>query len=195
VPETVTIQLDAPIRQVAVLGVERKENDSAVGAERQTDRSAEFDRRAKELEQEWASRKADLEQTARVLRAAGGELAKLREQMIEDMRSEAVGLAMDIARKVLHQEIRSQGYEIDPIVAEALSRLPRRGEITVRLHPTDFERSSLARGESNDDELIRFMADPNVAPAGCVVNSAEGSVESSPEASLKQIDAALKENE
>jgi flagellar assembly protein FliH len=191
VPEAVTIQLNVPIRRVAVLGAERKEHDSSVGANQQVDPT----RRVKELEQEFTSRKADLEQTAQALRAAGDELTKLREQMIEDMRSEAVGLAMDIARKVLHQEIQSQGYQVDPIFAEALSHLPRRGEITVRLHPADFEKSNLARGGSAADEMIRFTADPSVPPAGCVVNSAEGCVESGPEASLEQIDAALKEKE
>jgi len=196
VTETLTIQLDAPIRQVAVLGAEWNEHDPAGGAERQaSQKAAEIERRARELEKQFASRKAELEQTAQALRAAGVELAKLREQLIEDMRSEAVHLAMDIARKVLHQEIQSQGYEMDPIVAEALSHLPRRGEITVRLNPADFERSALAKGGSSSDETIRFAADPNVAPAGCVVSSVEGRVESSPEASLEQIHTTLTENE
>lgn len=194
--ETLTIQLDAPIRQVAVLGAERNEHDPAPGAERQANqKAAEIERRARELEKQFASRNAELEQTAQALHAAGVDLAKLREQLIEDMQSEAVHLAMDIARKVLHQEIQSQGYEMDPIVAEALSHLPRRGEITVRLHPADFERSGLAKGGSSSDERIRFAADPNVAPAGCVVSSVEGSVESSPEASLEQIHTTLTENE
>jgi flagellar biosynthesis/type III secretory pathway protein FliH len=196
VSEALTIQLDAPIHRVAVLGAERQGDPSAPGAGRQiAQKMDQFDRRAEELEREFASRKARLEQTAQALHAVGDELAKLRKQMIEEMRSEAVHLAMDVARKVLHQEIESKEYQIDPIVTEALSRLPQRGEITVRLHPDDFERCSLKEEQSNEDKNVRFTADPNVPPAGCVVTSVEGCVETGPEASLEQIDAALKENQ
>jgi flagellar assembly protein FliH len=194
--EALTIQLEAPIRQVAVLGAEHPTRDSAFDVERQAaQKTAHLEQRAEELEQKYAAQKAELEQTARALRAAGEELDTARREMIEEMRTEAVALAMDIARKVLHQEIQSKGYDIDPIVAEAMSQLPRRSRITVRLHPDDFERSGLAKGGSNNDESIHFLADPNVAPAGCVAGSDEGSVQSDPEASLEQIDKTLQENE
>jgi flagellar assembly protein FliH len=197
VSEILTIQLDAPVREVAVLGAERKDNDPTHStAEQQVhQQAARIEQRAKELEQEFASRKAALEQTAQALRVAGDELAQLQKQMIEDMRTQAVDLAMDIARKVLHQEIQSKGYEIDPIVTEALSHLPRRGEITVRLHPEDFERSALAQEDSSVDERIHFTADPDVPLAGCRVNSVEGSVEFSPDTSLEQVEKTLKEND
>lgn len=193
--QALMVQLEAPVEQVAILGADPSDNAADHDRERKVaQKTARIEQRAEELEQEFASRKAQLEQSARALQAVGAELAKLRREMTEEMRTEAVELAMQIARKVLHQEIRSKGYEIDSIVAEALSRLPRRGEITVRLHPDDFELCSLRRRRSSDDETIRFTADPNVSPAGCLVTSAEGNVESNPETSLGQIDAALRED-
>ncbi|MBN1943972.1 MAG: hypothetical protein JW849_11825 [Phycisphaerae bacterium] len=194
-PEAVTIQLDAPIRQVAVLGVEAGGRNAAPRADQQfTQKQAELDRRAKQVEQEYASRRAELEATAQALHAAGKELASLREEVLQEMRREAVSLAMDVARKVLQQEIASKGYDVDAIVSEALSHLPKRGEITVHLHPDDFERSGLARSESAVENGIRFTADPSVSPAGCLVHSAEGSVESDPAAAVDRIEETLQEN-
>ncbi len=194
--ETLTLQLDAPIRHVAVLGGDahevHNERETVLTAERQAaQKTAEIERRAKELEKQFASRQAELNQTAQALQAAGNELAKLRNELVGEMQAEAVKLALDIAGRILHQEIQAQGYDIDPIVTEALSRLPRRGEITVRLNPADFERSRLTK---SDDEQVRFLADPNVPAAGCVVSSTEGNVETSPETSMNKIQAALTEN-
>lgn len=192
--EPVTIQLDAPIRRVTVVGAETEETDAVRLAERRlAQQQAELDRRAKALEQQGAARQAELERSAQALRGAAKELAALREEMIRELRAAVPVLAMDIARKVLQQEIESREYQIDPIVEAALSRLPKRGEILVCLHPDDFERCGLARGGSAE-ESVRFAADPSVPPGGCRIESGEGTVESDPAAALEQIEKTLREN-
>ncbi|MBN1556143.1 MAG: hypothetical protein JXA11_15490 [Phycisphaerae bacterium] len=194
--QPVVLQLDAPIHQVDVVGDESSESRSMSAPERQlAQMQAQLERRAEAMEQQFAARQAELESTVRALRTAGKQLDSLREELIRDLHTEAVDLALRIARKVLHQEIESQGYRIDPIIEEAMSHLPKRGEITVRLNPADFERSALAQQDTSGEEHIHFTADPSVPPAGCVVDSAEGVVESDPDAAMEHIEQTLTRNE
>lgn len=194
--ETVMLQLDAPIHDIGVIGAEPDAGDPNALTENQVAQiKAQFEQQTQALRQRLASQQADLDQTTQALQSAGRELATLREQMIHEMRNEALGLAMDIAHKALCQEIQSQGYQMEPIVEQALSRVPRRGEITVRLNPDDFERSGLNNDDAAGNEMIRFVADPNIPPAGCTVQSAEGHVEATPENALQQIHETLKEKE
>ena len=126
------------------------------------------------------------------LEAALVEAHELRGQILAEAEEQLVDLAVDIARKVLAQEIEAGRYEIEPIVAEALKRVPARRDVVVHLHPEDHARCMEAREGGESDGPVTYKADTSVGRAGCVLETDEGVIESSVEPHLEDIREALK---
>lgn len=145
----------------------------------------QFQQQSEELQQETRSALTALE-------TALGEAHELREQILAEAEEQLVDLAVDIARKVLAQQIEAGRYEIEPIVAEALKRVPARREVVVHLHPEDHARCMEARDGQDPDGPVTYKADPSVARAGCVLETDEGVIESAVDPHLEDIREALK---
>jgi len=143
---------------------------------------------------------ADREALARAkaaLLSALEQTAKLKESVIRSAERQIVQLAVDVARKVLMQEIQAGRYEIDPIVQAALGQMPGRQEVVVHLNPDDFQRcGQVPQGEQDDPPTgVRFVADPSIQPAECLLEAPQGIVKSAVEEHLGEIAAALREPE
>ncbi len=136
-----------------------------------------------------------LQQACKALDDAAGKLQRLHEDLLVKAEEQLLGLSLDIARKVLVQEIQAGRYEIDPIVAEAMKQLPARCDVTVHLHPDDHARCKTAQELSGDSQSIRFVADADVVPGECFLETPEGTVETSVETQLAQIAEVLKQPE
>ena len=119
---------------------------------------------------------------------------KLQEDFLKEAEGQLLKLAMEIARKVLMQEIKAGHHEVDPIVQEALLRVPAQTNVVVHLHPDDLSRCDLARRDetSADSGSIRFIADPSIHRAECLLKTSQGTVESSIEGHLEEISDVLK---
>jgi len=137
---------------------------------------------------------AELRSAIAAVGAARAKLHELRENFHGEAEQQLLNLSMEIARKVLMQEIKAERYEIDPIVREALSRLPAQTDSVTHLHPDDLARCQLASG---DEEIpgVSFVADPDVRRGECLVATSHGTVESSVEGHLQEIATALAESE
>lgn len=140
--------------------------------------------------------RARLAQARKALAAGLGDLSRLREETIAAAEAQLLELALEIARKVLMQEIDGGRYEIDPIVREALLHVPARQEVVVHLHPDDWAACEIAReaGGAAGAGHVRFLADPGVRRAECLLESPQGMVVSAVEAHLQDIAEALKED-
>ncbi len=122
------------------------------------------------------------------LAAAAKEFEGLQQEILKQAEGHVVMLAVDIARKVLMQEIEAERYQIDAIVKEALAQLPPRQEVVVHLNPADIARCELAADDADgSDGNLRFVADPAVSKGGCLLASSQGVVESSVEGNLGEI--------
>jgi flagellar assembly protein FliH len=195
--EAVMLQLGMPITDVGVVGADLESEGSVSAAEQMlVTLKKELEQKSQALQEQVARERAKISQTVQTLQSAAGQLTSLHEQMLQEMREQAVELAMIIAGKVLCQQIDAKAYDIDPIVEEAVKQLPPRGEMSVRLSPEDLERSKLAgKCESSGTMSIQFVADPDVPPGGCCVRSIEGAVETDPQTSLDQIGQTLRRTE
>jgi flagellar assembly protein FliH len=133
----------------------------------------------------------------RSLVAAQAKFQSLQEQFCQEAEQQLIGLSMEIARKVLMQEIKAGRYEVAPIVREALSRLPSRMDAVVHLHPDDLARCELASqgGESSVIEGVKFVSDPGIHRGECLVRTEHGTVESSIDGHIGEIAKALTESE
>jgi len=174
-----TIRLQRPVAGVRVVA------PPAAGAP--ADAEGEVRRRAEAAE-------AQLRSACQALTAAVGQLQDFRRDLLKDAEGQLVDLATGIARKVLMQEIQAGRHEIEPIVKQALARVPPHCDVVVHLNPDDWARCQAAQSAEGETppEHVRFVSDPNVGPAECVVEAPEGIVELTLDAHLSEIGEALK---
>jgi len=159
------------------------------------DAAAEIEHVRQQMRQEIDAERLRVAQSCRALAAAAEQFDRLQDELLAEAETQLVDLAIDIARKVLMQEIQAERYEIDPIVAEALRRVPCRRGVVVHLHGDDLARCRAAEQLAEDSEHIRFVADPNVRPGECVVQTPEGVVESSVASHLEDVAEQLRASE
>jgi len=148
---------------------------------------------AERVEASLKGERAALRSARAALEDAVAQLAESRLELVREADQQLLELALGIARKVLAQEIQAQRYEIDPIIQEALRHVPTHQDAVVRLNPDDYARCTMVReqGSGEKPEGMRFLSDPSVQPAQCVVETPQGGAESSPEARLQDIAEVL----
>ncbi len=64
-----------------------------------------------------------------------GEIARFKENLVTEVESQVVGLAVAMARKIILDEIRTGPEVMVPIVKEALRKMQRMGSITIKINP------------------------------------------------------------
>lgn len=179
--QPLTIHLDRPVSTVQVRsGALQPAEGSGGGAVR--DRSAQVEALRRELQQ-----------ALRALQGALESVSTLKETVFKDAEEQLLALAVEIARKVLMQEIQAQRYQIEPIVKEALAHVPPHQEVSVHLNPQDLSQcqTALEAQGAGGGASVRFVSDPAVPRAECVLRTAQGLVVSSMEGHLQSIAEAL----
>jgi len=189
-----TVQIDAPIASVRLVDSPASQGvgtvQASVGATQISDSTKANDQARQAVQ---ADREA-LASTKAALLSAIQQTAGLRESVVSAAEQEIVQLAIEVARKVLMQEIQAGRYEIEPIVQAALEQVSGWQDVVVRLSPNDFGRCVQATEAQNGDSSpgVRFVADPSVKPAECLLETPQGIVQSAIEEHLGEIAAALR---
>jgi flagellar biosynthesis/type III secretory pathway protein FliH len=118
------------------------------------------------------------------LEQAGQDLAEARLAAEEALASDAVHLAVEIARQLLRVEIAEQNYGLEEIVRSTLAASDiKRGRCVVHLHPEDV---AALEGVTLRDET-EIVADPEIAPGSVVLETPKGLLVREPEAVLEDI--------
>ena len=123
------------------------------------------------------------------LENAVAQLQQIRQQFLAEAEGQLLTLSLEIARKVLMQEIQAERYQIDPIVQEARRRVPASADVTVLLHPDDLSRCRLAQDQQDPDapRSVRLQADPSIRRAECLLQTVGGPVQSAVDEHLAEI--------
>ena len=147
-----------------------------------------------EIQRRVEAERAQLRSACQALTSAASQLQDFRRDLLKDAEGQLVDLATGIARKILMREVQAGRHEIEPIVKEALARVPPHHDVVVHLNPGDWARRQTAQqgDEAAESEHVRFVSDPEVGPAECVLETPEGIVESTLDAHLSEIGEALK---
>lgn len=179
--QTVTISLERPVGSVRIVR-DRGGAASEIAAAADTTVSAELARQTKTFMQ-----------AAAALSAATAKLNAFFENEVRQHNQQIAKLAVEIARKVLMQEVANGHYKIETIVQEAIKNAPSRENVVVHLNPADAAVCRQAQEQSGAEFFggIKIEADPNVKPADCVVATPRGVVESFTETHLLHIAEAL----
>jgi flagellar biosynthesis/type III secretory pathway protein FliH len=192
----VTVQLKAPVQEVGVVGPSNSLIPPQILRELKAELKTEYERKYQQIQRQHQQKLQELHQAGEALQTAMRELETARMEMQIELETNALDLAMDIARRITMREVQTGQYDIDAILREALLLLPQRGQIVVHLNGDDLQRCGLTESlEEQESCQVRFVADSKIPPAGCLVESLEGSVELSPELSLDRTHQALKAQE
>jgi flagellar biosynthesis/type III secretory pathway protein FliH len=133
----------------------------------------------------------------KVLDAAASELKHLQKNIIKDHKGQIAKLAVEIARKILIQEIKEGDYKIEAIIQEALDNVPTLQDVVVHLNPEDFAQCQISEAESQEEIFkdVKLVPDPNVGKAECLIETPKGVIESVIEEHLDNIVKALTNKE
>jgi len=124
------------------------------------------------------------------------ELKDKRDKIIKEAELTVIRLALQIARKVIHQEVSTNPDLILYVVRESLKKVADESKVKVRVNPAD-----LRILEQNKDaifpniEPLAFIADDEISCGGCVVETDSGIIDARLEAQLAEIEEALLEEE
>jgi flagellar assembly protein FliH len=140
----------------------------------------------------WLERSADLDER---------EIAMKREieQFYEAAEPELASLSVDIARKILKQEIAQSPEAVLKVVRAAVYRV-RDKEVRVLVNPADLEtvrseRESLM-GIADGVSSIEIVSDRRVGQGGCILDTPSGSIDARIETQLTHIAEVIsKEND
>lgn len=182
-PRRLTIRLPRPIGAVRPAGGGQGDAPAPPAGGEQTPAA---------LRVELDAERQRLQQARRALQDAAGQLDRLRQDLLKEAEAQLVDLAVNIAAKILAQEIQAGRYEIEPIVAEALKGVPPRQEVVVHLHPDDFAACRPGERDDGDGACVRFVSDPDIRPAECIIETPEGIVEAAVETQLNGAAEVLK---
>ncbi len=99
-------------------------------------------------------------------------IARVKQELVENLESQAVDLSIIIARKIINEEVKTRPDVIVSMVKEALRRLQRSGTITVKINPVLhdlFMEKKAELLEVHGD--ITFDVSSSIAVAGPIVVS------------------------
>ena len=188
-----TVRLGRPIQTVRPSG----QDSAALLAEmdrKLREARQESDRRIQAMQLDMDSDRRRLESTRSALQDALEQTETLQARIIAQSEEQVVELALEIAHKVLGQEIQAGRYQIDPLVQEALSRVPARQGVRVHMHPDDYAACGL-REESPEEGgagRVQFQPDPTVEPGRCLLETAEGFIDGGVDRQLAVVAQAMK---
>lgn len=176
--ETLDFEVPGPLQSVRVVPAPASvaAQRAAGGPQAAAAAPAPAVRPTMEEERQWLhEQRNNLEQARVALEGAADAIRALEAEVILSAESQLVALALEIAGKILAQEIEDGKHRIEPIVQEALRRIPSRRDIVVRLNPQDLARWQEA-GLAPFASGLKLMADPTVRKAECLVECAEAVV-------------------
>jgi flagellar assembly protein FliH len=135
-----------------------------------------------EFEKKLAAEKQALVQTVR-------EFARERDTYFQRVEAEAVGLAVAIARKILHREARVDPLLLAGVVRVGLDQVAAGTSVRLRVHPGQVQAWKEFFSQQHDlQSLPELMGDPTLGPGRCLLETDLGSTDLTLETQLKEIE-------
>jgi len=190
--ETFTINLAKPISSAQIIAADLIGNydvllSTASSGTRDEERETKNDKQYMEKQ------KGEIAQLCQTLNCLVGELNRYYDEVISKQSEEIAKLSVEIANKVLMQKVQKGDYQIESIIKEALKNAPTCQEVVVHLNPEDLALYQKIQkdGSSGALEDIKFVADPAIGRAECLLETPKGIVKSFIEKHIEQISEAL----
>lgn len=105
--------------------------------------------------------------------AAETRLAEERKRLLEELETQMLGIALDVAGKILHKELSDSDEAYISMLKEAIARMPAEDTVTIRLNPEEYTRFF-------DKKEVKLLAGKNQVNAKLI-----------PDATLNRFDAVI----
>lgn len=198
-PEEARAREEAEARERAEAEA-RREEEARREAEREAAEAQERRvREAYEQGYEEGRRNGEIAEGARLrtaLRAAEEALDELRAGEVRwagTIEENVCALAVAVARHVIGRELEGDAGAVRELVRAALAEFPIDQPIRIRVNPSDLQ--AIQQGGEDVDGVLavprerdaRWLADPQVAPGGCIVEGRDRIVDGRVDTALERI--------
>jgi len=185
---SLAIKSKRPVRKVSVLGGYSGAGEEYFGQDSQLD--AVKLGMVKQLE----GQQEQLTQLCKMVKVLASKLNDLYEQAFAEHRQQIAALSVQIAERILRQKLESDDYKLAPIIEDALEVAGNREDVKIRLNPQDLEQWQQLHSEDLSSEYsgVKFVGDPRLGRAECVLESPKGVIESVIQDQLSKVNEALK---
>lgn len=124
--------------------------------------------------------------------AAAAERARLDDAAIaESLGAVVLDAALELARAVVGRELALAESPGRDALLRALRAAPREGRLVARLNPADAELLGADDVAALSDRPVELVADPDVEPGGCLLETSTGSVDALLSSALGRVAEAL----
>jgi len=159
-----------------------------VEALREAARREGFAQGRAEAEAEVAGALASLREMARAL-------AEQREVIEESAVNEAIGLAVEIAARLVRADVAANPDRVAGVLRGAIRRASDRSQLVARVSPADLgacrEAAPTILQEMGGIARFEVVDDPRIMPGSCVLETAAGDVDATFESQLARVLEAL----
>ena len=137
--------------------------------------------------------KENLAEVCKVLQDAVNKVNEFQENLFKEHKEQIAKLSVEIARKILVQKVEEKDYAIEPIIEEALKNAPTPQDVVVHLNPEDLVEYQKVQQDGATGPLagVKFVSDPNIGRAECLLETPKGIIESLIDERLERIGKAL----
>ena len=117
-----------------------------------------------------------------------------RAQLIAEAEPDVVGVAVEVARKIIHSEVQARPEIVHGLVSEALKRVTAQDGIRVRIHPDTIRLlgdtlRQVSAGYANRG--LEIVPDASIERIGLVVETRRGTVDGRLETQLERVSSAF----
>lgn len=188
--QTLTVRLEQPIASAKVLTGPAAGTGGTASTQ---SRGESIPRMASVSAGDSESQRAAFLQASKALNSAVAKLNKFYEELFAGHKGEIARLSVEIARKILMQKVETGDYRIESIVQEALENTPSRNDVVIHLNTEDLAQCQKAQEDSEGTifDGVKFVADPAIGRAECLVESPKGITKFLIEENLERISKAL----
>lgn len=117
-----------------------------------------------------------------------------RAQLIAEAEPDVIGVAVEIARRIIHAEVQARPDVVQDMVSRALQRVTAQDGIRVRLNPETMRQlgDSLRRAAASYAERgVEVVGDESVERVGVVVETRRGTVDGRLETQLERVSSTF----
>ncbi len=117
-----------------------------------------------------------------------------RAQLIAEAEPDVIGVAVEIARRIIHSEVQARPDVIQEMVSRALQRVSAQDGIRVRLNPETMRQlgDNLRRAAASyADRGIEVVGDESVERVGVIVDTRRGTVDGRLETQLDRVSSTF----
>lgn len=119
------------------------------------------------------------------------QLSVEREKYLQSLEQQMLGIALDVAGKILSKELDSDDNAYLSMLREAVARMPAEDAVSIRLHPEEYERFFNKKETTiqtpNGNIHAKLIADPTLERYDALIESPSGVVDAGATTQLEQM--------